>query len=209
MGEFIFDTSKEFNLSEKVPDDFITLTKIELIEGSDHIYSDVIFWEQTFNDGSFRRLPISLGAYNLVGENAVQLEYDIENSSNSKLTSSSKTNKYKIYYETFLESIKRKEQQNLTQKQKFALEKQRWVTEVDKLYDNIVGWLNMYQGIFQTTRGKTQIKEELLGTYEIGTLTIRISDVKRIDFMPIATYITGGYGRIDLQFRGMNFNSAM
>jgi hypothetical protein len=211
MGTFTFDTSKGIlKLNSVTKEDFIILTKIEL-SSEGNIFADVFFWEQIFRDGSTRKIPIVIGGNEIVDNKTALLEFDIENCQNSVLVSNGATNKiYTLTFETLIERFEREEKQKSVQANTNALEKRKWISEVDNLFKEISqDWLIDFKDLVKTETGTLQITEQYIGTYEISCLKIKTNNEKQIEFNPIATYIIGGYGRIDLIFKGLNFKSAM
>ncbi|MGH7134732.1 MAG: hypothetical protein ACREHD_03270 [Pirellulales bacterium] len=70
-----------------------------------------------------------------------------------------------------------------------------WVFEVDSLIGEASNWAQA-RGWGTKVDGKT-VSEEMIGTYEVPRLLIHNSDARFL-FDPIARFIVGGGGRIDL-----------
>ena len=70
-----------------------------------------------------------------------------------------------------------------------------WIADVDSLYREAESWAKA-QG-WTTRRRWASIEESKFGCYSIGRLLVE-SPVGRLDFRPVARFVIGGFGLIDL-----------
>ncbi len=79
-------------------------------------------------------------------------------------------------------------------------EKQFWLDAVDKLYKDIVTWLEPLRENpnFKIRFEKIVLQEEEIGAYEVNRMIINLKGHKAI-LEPLGTIVIGSKGRIDLQ----------
>jgi hypothetical protein len=70
-----------------------------------------------------------------------------------------------------------------------------WITAVDHLYREVEGWAKV-QG-WTTKRRPVVLEEKRLGRYEVWKLTVRTNEGP-IRLLPVARYVIGAMGRVDL-----------
>lgn len=84
-----------------------------------------------------------------------------------------------------------------------------WRESVRALYDSIIGWMDepyrMGMVRFDDTNNKP-ITEERFGPYEIQMLALEFQyPTTRVVLEPVARFIVGGRGRVDISGRGGRF----
>lgn len=94
-------------------------------------------------------------------------------------------------------------------KERLQIEEQRrqdilkeWQHALESLFANIEEWLKpaINEGL-EIQRGSYTIREEMLGSYEVPTLTLRFG-WQKAEIVPAARFIVGGAGRVDVNFDG-------
>jgi hypothetical protein len=96
----------------------------------------------------------------------------------------------------------------LLEKKKQAIEKNsvaskrrlgRWRMALGELGMKLTKWLDLpvKKHVVTLSRSPKEIIEELLGPYSVQKWTVTIGD-RRVVFDPIATYVVGSYGRVDV-----------
>jgi hypothetical protein len=77
--------------------------------------------------------------------------------------------------------------------------------KVTELFQTIEGFLEPFidDGAISVQRETTSIFEELLGSYEIEQMTIKIGD-SHLRILPVGTILFGGIGRVDIVGHGEN-----
>ncbi|MCK4257599.1 MAG: hypothetical protein KAX49_01390 [Halanaerobiales bacterium] len=98
--------------------------------------------------------------------------------------------------EKFLKKNAEREEQEQIDWEK---EKQTWLSEIDKFYEKIQGWLSDYEekGLLKLELVKYTMREEYLGQYETKKMYIVISGQK-VEIEPVGRIIIGAQGRIDM-----------
>jgi hypothetical protein len=71
-----------------------------------------------------------------------------------------------------------------------------WIARVVKLADQVSTWSEA-EG-WKVERQQKRINEELLGTYSVPEITVRLKGGQLI-LTPVALHVTGGDGRVDLE----------
>lgn len=80
--------------------------------------------------------------------------------------------------------------------------RQKWVDSLKEVFDQISNWLQQ-AGLAPECieSGSKELHEETLGQYVAPTLAVRLPSETTIDFIPVASVIIGGYGRVDVTAR--------
>lgn len=75
----------------------------------------------------------------------------------------------------------------------------RWKMALIELEMKLSKWLEapIKKHVVTLAKSPKSIAEELLGQYTVNTCTVMISG-RRVVFDPIATYVVGSYGRVDV-----------
>ena len=79
--------------------------------------------------------------------------------------------------------------------------KKDWVSRIDSLYDMIESWLTplVEKKYITITRGQLSVFEELLGSYEAPTMSIKFFSGEIIKLVPKGLHVIGGNGRVDMK----------
>lgn len=77
--------------------------------------------------------------------------------------------------------------------------KDKWVNQVDTLFDKILEWLRPLgnEGQVKSEIRPISLTEEQIGAYQIHRLTVFFLS-ERVEFQPRGTNLFGGFGRIDI-----------
>jgi hypothetical protein len=88
--------------------------------------------------------------------------------------------------------------------------RKEWITEVNRLFDEVEGWLHKWtgKGYLAVRRSSITLSEEHLGDYEIPQLEL-IAGPERIVLEPLGRHILGALGRIDLYLAGFKSDARM
>lgn len=80
---------------------------------------------------------------------------------------------------------------------------QEWQNSVDALLNTIQEYLSEYtrDGLMRFTRTRVRLREEALGEYEIGEMSIEAGPAKLI-IRPVALMIIAARGRVDMHRQG-------
>ncbi len=83
---------------------------------------------------------------------------------------------------------------------KWEEKKNRWLENIEDLYKLISSWLEPLEKerVLSHSIEKTTVKEDPIGSYDVGVLTILIGNQK-VEFYPKGTLIIGAEGRIDIK----------
>jgi hypothetical protein len=75
----------------------------------------------------------------------------------------------------------------------------RWRMALGELGFKLSKWLDapIKKQVVTLARNRKEIVEELLGSYPVNTWIVTIGG-RRVVFDPIATYVVGGFGRVDV-----------
>ena len=79
--------------------------------------------------------------------------------------------------------------------------KKDWVSRIDSLYDMIESWLTplVEKKYITITRGQLSVFEELLGSYEAPTMSVKFFSGEIIKLVPKGLHVVGGNGRVDMK----------
>lgn len=82
----------------------------------------------------------------------------------------------------------------------FEERKQWWLDQIDKLYNEIDGWLKplIKIGVVRIESENVDLSERFIGIYQAKMLKIILNEVE-IGIVPRGTFILGAFGRIDLK----------
>lgn len=99
----------------------------------------------------------------------------------------------------FTQQLERKKQEiekhSVASKRRLA----RWKMALGELGTKLSKWLDVpiKKHVVTLTRSPKEIVEELLGSYTVNAWIVTIGG-RRVVFDPIATYMVGGFGRVDV-----------
>lgn len=79
--------------------------------------------------------------------------------------------------------------------------KKDWLSRIASLYDMIESWLTplVEKKYITITRGWLSVFEELLGSYEAQTMSIKFFSGEIIKLVPKGLHVIGGNGRVDMK----------
>lgn len=102
---------------------------------------------------------------------------------------------------TFEEFVKQKRDESLEKDKNIDWQgrKDKWISSVNTLYENVTNWLLplINQNLIEIKKSEISIFEEYLGNYQISQVSIAIGHEK-ILLIPKGSVIIGGFGRVDL-----------
>jgi len=100
------------------------------------------------------------------------------------------------FTELLAEKKKREQHVSMTSKRRLG----RWRMSLGELGMKMRNWLDdpIKKGVLELTTRKKQIAEELVGTYEVNVWDVKLGS-KVVTFEPIATYVIGAFGRVDVK----------
>jgi hypothetical protein len=77
--------------------------------------------------------------------------------------------------------------------------KERWLKNLNELYDNIRNYLHSFveSGQINIMMEPLTLNEELLGAYDVEKMFISIGS-RDIELLPIGTFLIGAWGRVDM-----------
>jgi len=78
--------------------------------------------------------------------------------------------------------------------------KDKWISEVTKLYDQIKEWLAPLEkdAIVRYSTLTMTLQEDPIGSYQVDVLMLLVGK-QRVEFRPKGTLIVGANGRVDIQ----------